>query len=141
MSIEQSRRDDLESLLYIIVYMIKGKLPWQGLVLYDDETRMRKIAEMKASISPDKISEDLSSNFAAFFKYSRSLKFQETPSYTYLTKLLNDAANEKGIDLEEHIFEWISTRNFSIKSSTKTNGPLIGTEVGRPSGDTSSPDP
>lgn len=120
LSIEQSRRDDLESLFYILIYMIKGKLPWQGLVVFDDETRMRKIAELKCSISPEKLTEGLSQKLAAFFKYVKKLKFNEAPDYAYLMRLLNEAAEEKEIKLDEHCFEWVSVRSFSIKSGSKS---------------------
>lgn len=120
LSIEQSRRDDLESFFYILIYMIKGKLPWQGLVVFDDETRMRKIAEMKCSISAEKLTDGLSQKLATFFKYVKKLKFNETPDYAYLSKLLHEAAEEKDLNIDEHCFEWVLARSFSIKSGSKS---------------------
>jgi hypothetical protein len=129
LSIEQSRRDDLESFFYILIYMIKGKLPWQGLVVFDDETRMRKIAEMKCSISADKLTEGLSTKLSTFFKYVKKLKFNETPDYVYLIKLLHEAAEEKEINIDEHCFEWVLVRSFSIKSGSKSVAALNNTEA------------
>lgn len=141
LSIEQSRRDDLESFFYILIYMIKGKLPWQGLVVFDDETRMRKIAELKCSISAEKLTEGLSTKLTAFFKYVKKLKFNEVPDYSYLIKLLHDAADERDIKLDEHCFEWVSVRSFSVKSGSKS---VIGVNSNlelqaRKSGETSPP--
>ena len=111
MSIEQSRRDDLESLFYILISAIKGRLPWQGLVVYDDETRMRKIAEIKGSITPEKLTEGLSSHLTSFFKYVKRLKFHEAPDYKALTQMLHDTAEERGIRLDDHVFEWVASRS------------------------------
>lgn len=121
MSIEQSRRDDLESLFYILVYMIKGKLPWQGLAHIDDETRMRRISEMKCSITPDKLAEGLSPKFATFMKYVKKLKFADTPDYGYLTKLLREIAEEKEINLDEHMFEWVTKGASQIGTDSRLN--------------------
>lgn len=120
LSIEQSRRDDLESFFYILIYMIKGKLPWQGLVVFDDETRMRKIAELKCSISAEKLTEGLSQKLCTFFKYVKKLKFNEAPDYPYLTRLLHEAAEEKEISLDGHTFEWALGHSFSLKSGSKS---------------------
>lgn len=47
--LEQSRRDDLEALGNMYMYLIRGVLPWQGLKVVAKE-RFQKIGEMKRNI-------------------------------------------------------------------------------------------
>ena len=61
MLLEQSRRDDLESLTYILVYLIKGKLPWQNIKTTTKQERYKKIMEAKMSISSEMLCRDLPS--------------------------------------------------------------------------------
>eukprot|EP00826_Nyctotherus_ovalis_P049503 TRINITY_DN5997_c0_g1_i1.p1 TRINITY_DN5997_c0_g1~~TRINITY_DN5997_c0_g1_i1.p1 ORF type:complete len:286 (+),score=52.02 TRINITY_DN5997_c0_g1_i1:101-958(+) len=50
LGIEQSRRDDLEAIGYVIIYFLKGKLPWQGVTAQNKPEKYHKIMEKKMSI-------------------------------------------------------------------------------------------
>jgi len=53
--IEQSRRDDLEAVGYVLMYFFKGILPWQGLKIDKKDVKYKKIYEKKKSTSADEL--------------------------------------------------------------------------------------
>lgn len=85
--VEQSRRDDLESLSYCIMYFNMGRLPWQGIVAPNKQEKYEKIWEMKNSLSIDEACKSWPIEFALFMKYARNLRFQDDPDYVYLRQL------------------------------------------------------
>ena len=84
LGIEQSRRDDLECFIYTLIYLIKGKLPWQGLKSKNKEEKCQKILEKKINISNSILCQGLPKNFENILNYSRSLFFEEIPDYDYI---------------------------------------------------------
>ena len=53
LGIEQSRRDDIEGILYVILYFLRGNLPWQGLPARNKQDKYKKIMESKVSTSAE----------------------------------------------------------------------------------------
>jgi serine/threonine protein kinase len=53
--IEQSRRDDIEGIIYVLLYFLKGSLPWQGLTAHNRNDKYKKIMELKMSISTENL--------------------------------------------------------------------------------------
>ena len=86
--VEQSRRDDLESIAYVLVYLAKGSLPWQGLPIKKKEDRYKKIHDKKKSILPEQLCVGLPSQFQDFVVYTKSLEYEEEPKYDYLKELM-----------------------------------------------------
>lgn len=104
--VEPSRRDDLESVGYILIYFLKGKLPWQGLK-YNGTTKtshIEAIGEVKMNTSLNELCKDVPSCFKMFLQYCRSLHFTDTPDYNYLKGLFTKDASNLGIVPK---YQWI----------------------------------
>lgn len=109
LGIEQSRRDDLESLGYVLIYFCKGSLPWQGLKATTKKQKYDRILEKKLCTSVETLCGGLPQEFAEFMVYCRSLRFDERPDYLYLARLFKDLS----IKLEyhnDHLFDWTMLR-------------------------------
>lgn len=87
LGLSQSRRDDLESFGYLLVYLAKGKLPWNGLKEPNKLKRYEKIGQLKIETSLKKICHGLPSIYEKYLSYCRNLAYSETPDYHYLRNL------------------------------------------------------
>lgn len=96
---ELGRRDDLESLAYVLVYFLRGSLPWQGLDLETSDL----VLESKQTISSRFLCQGLPVQLRAFLEYSRSLSFDEKPDYDYLHDLFDASLLQEDDDF---IFDW-----------------------------------
>jgi serine/threonine protein kinase len=85
LGLELGRRDDLESLAYILIYFLRGSLPWQGLEDCD------LVAESKQQNFTRDICDGLPLELRTFLDYSRSLSFDDKPNYDYLCSLFDDS--------------------------------------------------
>ena len=83
----QSRRDDLESLGYVLIYLCLGRLPWQGKISNSKEDKYYKIREIKKNITPSELCNSLPPQFEEYIKYVRNLGYEEDPDYSYLKNL------------------------------------------------------
>jgi len=89
---EPSRRDDLESIGYILIQFMLGKLPWQGLrdkngKPFDKDEQMKIIGKIKMATPLKELCKNIPSCFYEYVNYCRKLKFEETPDYNYLRSL------------------------------------------------------
>ena len=101
---EPSRRDDIESLGYILVYFFKGKLPWISIKTKNDA--IKKKAAIKIRTSLDVLCENCPNQFKNFIEYARNLKFEEKPNYKYLRNLLRQICIENKLIYDYTKFDW-----------------------------------
>jgi len=104
---ELSRRDDLESIGYMLIYFLAGKLPWQDLQCGGDKNlKYQKIAEMKKKVSIEELCRGLPSQFETYMTYCKNLEFMEDPDYKYLKKLFRILFVEMGYDFDFN-YDWL----------------------------------
>jgi serine/threonine protein kinase len=77
----QSRRDDLESLGYVLVYLLRGSLPWMGSRFMSGQRQTDYVCDMKARTTPESLCTGLAPEFAHFVRSVHALKYDETPDY------------------------------------------------------------
>lgn len=105
LGIEQSRRDDLESLGYVLMYFLRGSLPWQGLKAGTKKQKYEKISEKKVSTSIEALCRGYPTEFASYFHYCRSLRFDDKPDYAYLKRIFRDLFIREGFQFD-YVFDW-----------------------------------
>ena len=81
-------------MIYTLIYLIKGRLPWQGLKAKSKEEKCQKIMEKKIDIPIEVLCKGLHKNFGIILHYCRSLLFDEKPNYDFIRKNLKEALNE-----------------------------------------------
>ncbi|PKA64747.1 Casein kinase I isoform delta-like [Apostasia shenzhenica] len=105
LGIEQSRRDDLESLGYVLLYFLRGSLPWQGLKAATKKQKYDKICEKKLSTPIEVLCKSYPAEFASYFHYCHSLTFDQRPDYGFLKRLFRDLFSREGYQ-SDYIFDW-----------------------------------
>ena len=79
--LEQSRRDDMESLGYLFVYFLKGQLPWQGLPGKTREEKYNNILNAKKSIPVEQLCSKLPYEFVEYLHQVKKLQYEDEPEY------------------------------------------------------------
>lgn len=108
--IEQSRRDDLEAIGHMFLYLLRGALPWSGLDARSKEEKYRKIMEKKETTKISELCADFPQCFEVYLKHTRGLEFTERPDYAMYRKLFADErANlqkKESKAIEDWNFQW-----------------------------------
>ena len=107
LGVEQSRRDDIESVGYMMIYLMKGHLPWQGQVNSNPKKKYDTIKKLKLETKLTDLCEGLPKECIKFIQYARDMKFEDKPNYNYLRSLLKKMAKRKGLIMDTSKFDWI----------------------------------
>ena len=115
---EQSRRDDLESLGYMLIFLIKGTLPWDHIKIDNKRSSYLKMSLFKKNILPEILCQNLPYEFVDYINYVRNLNFEDEPNYDYLKSLFQIMLNKQGFEEKKIFFSWIDESNINkIKRS------------------------
>jgi len=105
LGIEQSRRDDLEAVGYVLMYFARGTLPWQGLKVGTKKEKYEKIMEKKMSTPVEVLCNHFPSELATYLNYCKTLRFEDRPDYAYLRRLLKDLFFRESYQYD-FVFDW-----------------------------------
>ena len=129
---EQSRRDDLESVGYVLMYFLRGNLPWQGLKIKSKEDRYKKILDKKKETTSEQLCKNFPDEFREYLEYSRNLEYTEEPKYEkFRNKFYNLVCNKMN-DNFDFIYDWTTESDLrKRKSNAVNNGIEIKTTVSK----------
>lgn len=119
LGIEQSRRDDLESIGFLLMYFNRGGLPWQGLKANTKKEKYDKISEKKMSTPIEVLCKNVPSDFATYLNYCRSLRFDDKPDYAYLRRLFRDLFYRQNFEAD-YVFDWTLLRESKGKGAKES---------------------
>ena len=103
--IRPSRRDDIESLGYIIIYLILGSLPWSNTMKFTKEIKNAAIRAAKNSTPVFELFSEAPAELSIWISYCRKLEFDEEPDYDYLKGLLHNLLTHHGFTMVEN-YDW-----------------------------------
>ena len=113
LGIEQSRRDDLESIGYLFIYFLKGMLPWQSIKSQSKSEKYKLIADCKMNTPIEELCKDLPKEFTAYMSYVRNLTFTDQPDYKFLKKIFRQLFVESGYRFDFD-YDWYRTSGKDI---------------------------
>ncbi|XP_026667779.1 casein kinase I isoform X15 [Ceratina calcarata] len=121
---EQSRRDDLEALGNMLMYFLRGSLPWQGLKADTLKERYQKIGDTKRNTPIEVLCDGHPEEMATYLRYVRKLDFFETPDYEYLRNLFHDLYEKRGF-VDDGEFDWTGKTMSTPVGSLQTGQEII----------------
>ena len=133
MGIEQGRRDDLESLGYVLMYFLRGSLPWQGLKAQTKTQKYERILERKISTSTEMLCKGFPAEFRSYFEHVRSLRFDDRPDYDYVKRLFRELFFRKGFSYD-NVFDWEELNQAQIRGGAAVAAGFPEEDGGAPGG-------
>ena len=118
--LELSRRDDLESLGYVLLYLAKGRwLPWLKSSEINMEEAISKLNQIKSEIKEENLYKGLPIEFISYMKYVKHLRFEEDPDYKYLKGLFLSVLTRIQMANDLNFF-WTTKQNSKSQNKIKS---------------------
>ena len=111
---EQSRRDDLEAVGYVLMYFLRGSLPWQGLAGKNKEERYKRILKKKIDTSPYDLCVGFPEEFEKYIEYTRKMEYVEQPLYDNLRGYFLQVLEKQNEDFD-YIYDWSTEEEKNLR--------------------------
>ncbi len=118
---EQSRRDDLISLGYLLIFLAKKQLPWNYDVNYFDKAKYSNLLYNKKTNGNGSLYNGIPNEFKKFMEYNNNLKFEQKPNYEYLKSLLNNILSRMKLDIRNICFSWVNSNDKKLIGYPRNN--------------------
>ncbi|KAM3134807.1 hypothetical protein pb186bvf_013132 [Paramecium bursaria] len=123
------RRDDLESLAYMLIFLLKGQLPWQNLQFTSEHDKIQQVGNMKMTMETSELCKNIPIEFGRFLDYVRQLSFKSEPNYKFCLSLFKKLQTEYQVNPKEQHFDWdlgngqqkVEQRKSSMEPAKKSN--------------------
>ena len=119
--IEQSRRDDLETIGHVIVYLLKGSLPWQGLPGRSKNEKYAAIKKKKIETSLEELCRGHPSAFKDYMEYCRGLSFEQEHNYATCRGFFESCMLSQNYDPLVYDYTWKLNRLSKDKQALKNS--------------------
>ena len=119
--IEQSRRDDLETIGHVLLYLLKGSLPWQGLPGRSKNEKYNAIKKKKIETPLEELCRGHPQEFKQFMDYCRALKFEQEPNYKTCVGFFETCMGRHNFDAKVFDYTWKQNRLAKDKEALKNS--------------------
>jgi serine/threonine protein kinase len=121
---DQSRRDDLESVGYVLLYLLRGQLPWQGIDAKTKEEKYSKILYKKEITPSEELCSGYPEELVSYLNYTKNLEYEEDPKYDYLIELFEKIIKNCLNDVIDYRYDWILIKEMKEKENEQKNNSL-----------------
>lgn len=86
----------MEAIRYMLVYFVKGELPWMGIDANTPKEKYKKIANVKRQTKIEILCSDLLEEFSSYMHNIKSLEFEDEPKYSRYSDLFTKCLSKNG---------------------------------------------
>lgn len=96
----------MECIGYVLMYFLRGALPWQGLKANNKRDKYERIKEKKLTTSIDVLTKGYPIEFAKYLGTCRNLRFDETPKYGEMRAMFKELFTRSGYKCD-YLYDWV----------------------------------
>ncbi|CAD8101577.1 unnamed protein product [Paramecium sonneborni] len=115
-SLEQGRRDDLQSLGYVLLYLLTGHLPWMNVKIENKNLKYAKIHQMKKNWKSEQLFSKQAKCFIKFMQDIQNLDFTQQPNYKQLKSYFQDELSQLSLNYLNYGYDWEKLKEYSSKN-------------------------